>query len=146
MEPVRDSDRPGAICYRVTRELYLGLTRGQFASPAGVTQARAADYSDPGRHAEGVTYLRGRWTVSQESSRAEASDAALALRYTAMDVNLVLAPPAGARGRAELVLGQHQLGQAPRPGAAAKLQNGRVLLTACLPRLRMLVAKESLLP
>src|SRR5260370_33015622 len=103
MEPVRDSDRPGAICYRVTRELYLGFARGQFGNPAGVAQDRAADYSDPGRHAEGGTYLRGRWTVSQESSRAEAADAALALRNTAMDGNLVLAPPPAASGRAEPV-------------------------------------------
>jgi hypothetical protein len=130
----------------VTPELYLGFARGQFGNPAGVAQDRAADYSDPGRHAEGVTYLRGRWTVSQESSRAEASDAALALRYTAMDVNLVLAPPAGASGRAELVLGQDQLGQAQRPGADAKLENGRVFVTVDRPRMYNLVANESVLP
>jgi thiol-disulfide isomerase/thioredoxin len=146
MEPVRDSDRPGAFCYRVTPELYLGFARGQFGNPAGVAQDRAADYSDPGRHAEGVTYLSGRWTVSNESSRAEAPDAALALRYTAMDVNLVLATPAGASGRAELVLGQDQLGQAQRPGADAKLENGRVFVTVDRPRMYNLVANESVLP
>jgi hypothetical protein len=141
MEPIRDSDRPGALCYRVTPELYLGFARGQFGNPAGVAQDRAADYNDPGRHAEGVTYLRGRWTVNQESSRAEAPDAALALRYTAMDVNLVLAPPAGTAGRAELVLGEDQ-----RPGADAKPENERVFVTVDRPRMYNLVANDSVLP
>ncbi len=101
IEPMRDTDRPGAVCYRVTPELYLGYTRGQFGNPTGVARDRVADYTDPGRHAEGASYLSGRWTVGQESARAASTDAAIALRYTSMDVNLVMAPPpagqAGAR-------------------------------------------------
>ena len=33
IDPMRDSDRPGAVCYRVTPELYLGYMRGQFGNP-----------------------------------------------------------------------------------------------------------------
>ena len=93
LEPLRDTDRPGALCYRVTPEQYLGYARGQFGNPAGVTHDRATDYVDPGRHAEGATYLSGRWNVGHESATAAAPGATMEIRYTAMDVNLVLAPP-----------------------------------------------------
>jgi hypothetical protein len=44
------------------------------------------------------------------------------------------------------VLGQDQLGQAQRPGADAKLENGRVFVTVDRPRMYNLVANESVLP
>src|SRR4029077_5150443 len=124
IEPLRESDRPGALCYRVTPELYLGFARGQFGNPAGVTRDQAADYAAPGRHAEGATYLSGRWSVGQESSRAEAPGAALAIRYTAMDVNLVLAPPVEKPARLEISLSDSQT-----PGEDVKLVDGRTIVT-----------------
>jgi thiol-disulfide isomerase/thioredoxin len=108
MEPVRDSDRPGAVCYRVTPELYLGHARGQFGNPEGATRDRACTYLDPGHHAEGVVYLAGNWTVLAECSRAEAPDASIALRYTAKDVNLVLVPSDSGALHAELILADGQ--------------------------------------
>lgn len=63
MEPVRESDRPDAVCYRVTPEIYLGYSRGQFGNPEGIVHDTAHDYRDPGRRAEGVAYLGGRWRV-----------------------------------------------------------------------------------
>jgi hypothetical protein len=135
---LRESDRPGALCYRVTPELYLGFARGQFGNPAGVTRDRAADYLDPGRHAEGATYLSGRWTVSQESARAEAQGAAIAIRYTAMDVNLVLAPPAGSTARVEITLSDSQ-----RPGEDVKIAEGSSVVTVDQARMYSLVTNES---
>src|SRR5262249_15403830 len=108
LQPIRDTDQPGAVCYRVTPELYLGYARGQFGNPAGVIRDQTFDYSDPGRYVEGAAYLSGRWTVSEESARADSADAALMLRYTAMDVNLVMAPPASGAARIELLLGEEQ--------------------------------------
>ncbi|MGA2409856.1 MAG: redoxin domain-containing protein [Candidatus Binataceae bacterium] len=136
--PVRDSDQPGALCYRVTPELYLGYARGQFGNPAGVGHDRDQDYADPGRHAEGAAYLRGRWTVGKESARAEEEGAALSLRYTGMDVNLVLAPPEGKAARIELILSEGQ-----RPGADVKAGNGRAIVTVDEPRMYSLIANES---
>ena len=141
MAPVRPADRAGAVCYRVTPELYLGYQRGQFGNPTGVAQDRAADYSDPGRHAEGAAYLGGRWTVGGESSRAEAAGAMLALRYTSMDVNLVMAPPPGSAARAEVILGEGQ-----RPGADVKIEGGRTVVAVNSPRMYALVANESVAP
>jgi thiol-disulfide isomerase/thioredoxin len=46
IEPIRDMDRPGTVCYRVTPELYLGHARGQFGNPEGVTRDHGHDYRD----------------------------------------------------------------------------------------------------
>ena len=50
MEPVRDSDQPGAVCYRVTPELYLGHARGKFGNPEGVVRDQPHDYRDRAAH------------------------------------------------------------------------------------------------
>lgn len=141
IEPLRESDRPGAVCYRVTPELYLGYGRGQFGNPTGVARDRAADYTDPGRHAEGAAYLSGRWTVGQESARAESAGASILLRYTSMDVNLVMAPPASQPARVEIILSEGQ-----RPGADVKAENGRAFVTVDRARMYNLAANESVLP
>lgn len=138
--PIRESDRPGALCYRVTPELYLGYTRGQFGNPAGVRQDRAQIYEDPGRHMEGLAYLAGNWTVGSESVRAESAGAAIALRYTAMEVNLVMAPPANGLGRIELSLSEDQ-----HPGADVTVEQGRMFITVERPRMYRLISNEAVI-
>jgi len=138
MEPLRDTDQPGAVCYRVTPELYLGHARGQFGNPDGIAGDRAHDYRDPGKHVEGVAYLDGRWRVEQESARAESAGAAIALRYTAKDVNLVLAPRPGAASRVEVILEPGQ-----RMGADVQNSNGRAFVIVERPRMYNLVANGS---
>jgi len=137
MEPVRDGDKPGAVCYRVTPELYLGYLRGQFGNPAGVLRDQACDYTDPGRYVEGLAYLAGRWMVGQESSRAETAGAELTLRYTAMDVNLVMTPAAAA-ARVELIVKD-----GPRPGSDVTIENRRAFVSVDRPRMYALIANDS---
>lgn len=141
LEPLRDTDRPGALCYRVTPELYLGYARGQFGNPAGVTHDCAFDYTDPGHHVEGATYLNGCWIVSQESASAAAQCAAMAIRYTSMDVNLVLAPPPDRPARLEISIADDQ-----RPGADVNVEGSRLIITVDRPRMYSLVANESVVP
>lgn len=138
MEPVRDSDRPGAVCYRVTPELYLGHARGQFGNFEGVVRDRSHDYRDVGPHVEGMTYLAGRWRVEQESARCEGPGAAISLRYTAKDVNLVMGPAAGASVRAEVMLDGGQ-----RPGDDVKFDGERAFITVDQPRMYSVVANEA---
>jgi thiol-disulfide isomerase/thioredoxin len=140
IEPIRDSDKPGAVCYRVTPELYLGYARGQFGNPAGMIRDKAFEYSDPGRYIEGAAYLTGRWFVSQESARAENAGATIMLRYTAMDVNLVMAPPAPGTARVELLISEGQ-----RTGSDVTFENGRCFITVDRPRMYSLIANPSVL-
>ncbi len=138
MAPVRPSDHPGALCYRVTPELYLGYERGQFGNPAGVVQECEADYVDPGRHAEGAIYLGGRWTVGREGASAAASGATISLRYTARDVNLVMSPSANGAARVAIELtGNH------RPGADVKVDGGRMAVNVDRARMYELATNDS---
>ena len=138
IEPVRDSDRPGAVCYRVTPELYLGYARGNFGNPESVARDQPHDYRDIGPHVEGMSYLAGCWRVESEAARAEAPGAAISLRYTAKDVNLVMAPPAGASVRAEIALEGAQ-----RPGDDVRFEGERGIVTIDRPRMYSLVANDS---
>ncbi len=138
MSPVRDSDQPGAVCYRVTPELYLGYARGQFGNPEGVARDKVHEYRDPGRHIEGSAYLDGTWRVEQECARAGAEGASIRLRYTAREVNLVLAPRAGATVRASISLAQGE-----KPGADVIAGNRAAIVTIEHPRMYNLVANHT---
>jgi len=138
MEPVRDTDRPGAVCYRVTPELYLGYARGNFGNPEGVVRDRPHDYRDLGPHVEGMSYLAGRWRVENESARSEAPGAAISLRYTAKDVNLVMSPPDTGSVRVEIALDGAQ-----RAGDDVKFEGERGSVTVDSPRMYSLVANDS---
>ncbi len=107
MEPVRDTDRPGAACYRTTPELYLGHKRGRigntpgFLHPgpppgSGPAELRAGDYKLPEKLEADVFYLSGPWRTGPESIHAAADGAGeqsgLLVFYTAKEVNLVMAP------------------------------------------------------
>ena len=138
MEPVRDSDQPGAVCYRVTPELYLGYARGNFGNPEGILRDKPHDYRDPGRHMESTAYLDGRWLVEQESARAEAVGASLRLRYTGREVNLVMAPGASGPVRVEVTLSSGE-----RPGTDVKTDNGRAIVSVESPRMYNLIDNET---
>ncbi len=137
MDAVRDSDRPGAVCHRVTPELYLGHQRGQFGNPQGVAPGPAREYRDPCVRMEGMVYLDGKWLVGDESAQAAAENASIAIRYTAKEVNLVMAPPAAAAVRVVMALeGDQQRGQ------DTHIENGRTVIVVDRPRMYNLVAND----
>jgi thiol-disulfide isomerase/thioredoxin len=107
MEPVRDEDKPGAVCYRVTPELYLGYQRGRIGNTAGIAPDTVATYTDLGKHAEGFFFLEGDWLLTAEAAARPVGaqgESRLHLRYMAKDVNLVMMPPlADRQGRIELL-------------------------------------------
>lgn len=97
MAPVRAEDRPGAVCYRVTPELYLGYARGLIGNAAGITPDAPSTYTDPGMHMDGHAYLAGDWILSGEylARPAGGSGASrVVVPYVAREVNLVAHPPA----------------------------------------------------
>jgi thiol-disulfide isomerase/thioredoxin len=138
MEPVRDTDQPGAVCYRVTPELYLGYARGNFGNPEGILRDKPHDYRDPGRHMESTAYLDGRWRVEQEAARAEAPSAALRLRYTAREVNLVMAPGVNGAVKVEVTLSNDE-----HPGTDVKTLDGRAIINVERPRMYNLIDNET---
>ncbi len=96
MAPVRDEDATGAVCYRVTPELYLGYQRGAIGNVAGVEPDKPATYRDPGKHIDGYFYLEGDWLLSGEYLARPAgaqAESRLTVPYMAKEVNVVLHPP-----------------------------------------------------
>lgn len=96
LDPVRAEDAPGAVCYRVTPEVYLGYARGQYGNVRDVQPDRPATYADPGMHTDGFAYLDGDWLLSAEYVARPAgagAESRLILPYMAKEVNLVIHPP-----------------------------------------------------
>ena len=143
LEPLRDRDMPGAVCYRPTPELYLGYQRGLFGVPDQLRDDVAADYAAPNRRAINAAYLDGRWTVRGDHAEAAGTGAALSVWYQAAEVNLVLHPGASA-GPATVEL---TLDDAPVPahlrGADVVEAGGRTLVQVDHPRMYRLIAGDA---
>jgi thiol-disulfide isomerase/thioredoxin len=94
MEPVREEDHMGAVCYRPTGELYLGNRRGRIGNEGGFKEDQIADYLFSGPIAENFFYATGRWASTAEYFEAvENGPHSLRLKYEASAVNLVMASP-----------------------------------------------------
>lgn len=102
--PVRDTDKPGAVCYPVTPELYLGWERGghagTLANPEGYKPTQVVTYKDPAKWEDGMVYLKGPWKNHQEaliSTRKPPAGATdyLGIKYHALEVNAVIKPESG---------------------------------------------------
>ena len=94
MEPMREEDHMGAVCYRATGELYLGNRRGRIGNEGGFKEDSIADYEYIGALEENFFYANGRWASTAEYfEAAEAGRHTLRLKYEASAVNLVMACP-----------------------------------------------------
>ncbi len=96
MDPLREEDHAGAVCYRASGELYLGHRRGRIGNEGGFKEDQIADYSFSGKPEENFFYAEGRWASTAEYFEAtEEGSHLLKLRYEAAAVNLVMASPRG---------------------------------------------------
>lgn len=96
-EPIRAEDRPGAVCYPETPELYVGM-RGAENGQFGYQDYKIGDpvkYAFPADFKEGVIYLRGIWTPQMEFMEA-ATGSSLAIHFRANEANAVMRPATAA--------------------------------------------------
>jgi thiol-disulfide isomerase/thioredoxin len=94
LEPLREEDHMGAVCYRASGELYLGNRRGRIGNEGGFKEDQIADYSFTGDLDENFFYANGRWASTAEYfEAAESGPHTLRLKYEASAVNLVMACP-----------------------------------------------------
>ncbi|HEY3875265.1 MAG TPA: redoxin domain-containing protein [Candidatus Kapabacteria bacterium] len=91
--PVRESDKPGAVCYRATPETYIGFSRNHLGNEAKDANDKTYDYALPKSLAKDKLYLDGDWTVRNEYAQPTAQkDASLVFDYQAKEANLVIHP------------------------------------------------------
>jgi hypothetical protein len=95
MAPVRDTDRPGAYCFRATPEILAGWLRGTIGNVEGFEPESTIRYTDPGVYVEGRIYLDGDWSTHRSHIRLgeqEGGSGSVTIRYQAKEVNVVLEP------------------------------------------------------
>lgn len=137
MEPVRDTDRPGAVCYRTTPELYLGHARGKLGNASGFLnkgEDRAARYELPERLDADVFYLSGAWLAKDEFARSAEAKSSVLVYYTAKEVNLVMAPE-GEPVDAEILHDGNPLGAEAGADVATGAGGGRSTVRVDSPRM-----------
>lgn len=93
MAPLRESDVQGAICYRPTPELYLGLVRGTIGNPEGARPDEVTTYAPPQQMAMDRIYLEGPWCCGDAFVESVGEEPhAIHLIYRGAEMNLVLSP------------------------------------------------------
>ena len=104
MDPLREEDHLGAVCYRGSSELYLGHQRGRIGNEGGFKEDQIADYVFTGEPEQNFFYATGRWASTAEYfEAAETGPHALRLQYEAAAVNLVMASPHAAAAEAVIL-------------------------------------------
>jgi thiol-disulfide isomerase/thioredoxin len=94
MDPIREEDSSGAVCYRPTPELYAGSERGSLGNRQGYADHPVV-YEMPMKHErrEPRFYADGIWLAHPESFAFAGQEAGrIMLPYHAVTVNAVLSP------------------------------------------------------
>lgn len=139
MQPLRAEDRPGAVCFPATGELYLGHARGRIGNPGGFEEDMVSLYDFPEAELkEEFFYARGRWASTREYFGSEGDDCRIVLRYSAAAVNLVMAARKDTDGIVEVL----QDGKPLPPDSATpdvRFESGSSIVRIEKPRMYRLV-------
>jgi hypothetical protein len=138
MDPLRDTDTPGAVCYRATPEILSGYARGSLGNVEGFMPESTVEYHDPGFYIDGRFYLNGIWRAERECVRwlgPETDNGFMSMLYSGSALNVVLAPPEG--GASEVVIEQDgkALNTENKGVDASLLKDGSSVLTVDMPRM-----------
>jgi hypothetical protein len=99
LAPLREEDRPGAVCYPATRETYIGYLRGRLQADEGYRPGEEVRHRGRAEPPEPGTFsARGLWRHEAEYLEAREAGAGLELVCDSAGVNLVV----GDRGAGEL--------------------------------------------
>jgi thiol-disulfide isomerase/thioredoxin len=151
LEPLRGADRPGAVCYPQTPEIYAGYGRGadQFGSPEGLKRDADHTYRDvKGKRENGRFYVRGRWRVLPESLRharatTDPFEDYVALPYKALETNAVIRPEGGKPFDLYLLQDGRPVDRADKGEDVRYTPGGRSFIRVEAPRMYKLIANRT---
>jgi thiol-disulfide isomerase/thioredoxin len=139
LKPVRETDKPGAVCYRVTPETYIGFARSHLGNAEDEQPNVPYRYKAPAELEHDRLYLDGEWNAHREYAEP-ASDGAssLNINYQAKEVNLVMSPLAGKPVRVYIEQDHHAI---PKEdwGPDIKQEGTRTYVDVTASRMYMLV-------
>ena len=126
LEPVREEDRPGAVCYPATREIHAGYHRGKLLAPEGYRPGEEVRHREreEGPAPPGMFSARGLWLHHAESLESPRARRRARPRLRGLGRE----PRAGAGGRA----GDRD-GRRPRAGRRAWSRRNRARTAAPSP-------------
>jgi thiol-disulfide isomerase/thioredoxin len=114
MNEIRESDKPGAVCFPPSPELYLGHRRGRIGNDGGFKEDATATYTITEAPRESFFYAEGEWNSTVEFFAAEGEgDHRIVLKYSGAGVNCVMGSTEAA---ADIII--HQDGE-PLPESMA---------------------------
>ncbi len=146
MELVHDFDKPGAVCYPVTPELYIGFYRGRLGNKENYKAHEVVDFKDPGNHADGNVYINGKWYNDGENLRhAEKTshfNDYIAIKYHALEVNLVIKPSNGGTFKVYVLQDEKPLAPEDRGEDVKVDENGKTYLIVEKPRMYQIVRNK----
>jgi thiol-disulfide isomerase/thioredoxin len=94
-ELVRNSDKPGSVCYRPTPETYVGFERNHLGNGEAQEPNKPELFSLPEQLEQNRLYLDGNWLVRREfATPVGGKTSSLVIDYQAKEVNLVVRPQA----------------------------------------------------
>jgi hypothetical protein len=104
LRPMTLEEMPGAVCYPMTPELYVGYQRGNIGNSQGYEPGKVAHYRDPyqqklGDYRDGVVYAQGDWRDQKQDMLHARSTKRLEdyilIKYHAITVNAVIRSASG---------------------------------------------------
>ncbi|HEY4643309.1 MAG TPA: redoxin family protein [Bacteroidota bacterium] len=147
MDPIRGADKPGAVCYPVTPELYCGYGRGRIGNPKGYSAKQVVEYNDPGNHTDGYVYLNGKWFSGDEFLRhgenTEHLDDFVAIKYHALEVNAVIKPSGIESFRVEVTQDGKAVGHDDRGEDLRVDSDGRTFIHVQEPKMYNIIRNKS---
>jgi thiol-disulfide isomerase/thioredoxin len=138
MDPLRETDMPGAVCYHATPEVFGGYVRGSLGNVDGYTPESAVAYEDPGYYVNGRFYLQGVWRAERECVRwlgTSGETGILSMPYSGSALNVVIAPPEHATTLVTVEQDGTPLTRESGGEDIVLLPDGRSVLNVDMPRL-----------
>jgi peroxiredoxin len=142
MEPVRESERAGAVCYRATPDIFTGYLRGSIGNVEGYAPESGVRYEDPGFYLDGRFYAEGDWMNGREAFTllSEPKNSGhLRVGYHGLEAEGVLGPEG--KGKVEITVRQDNefLGVDIRGDDVRTDETGRSFVVLDRPRVYRLV-------
>jgi thiol-disulfide isomerase/thioredoxin len=135
LAPVRETDKPGAVCYRPTPETYVGLSRNHLGNGIEDTSNVPREYHLPKMMKKDLLYLDGKWTIHNEYAQPSGrSDASLVFDYQAKEANLVIHPLAESGFKVIVTQDGKPVPKADR-GADIQEEDGKTFIMVQNPRM-----------
>jgi thiol-disulfide isomerase/thioredoxin len=142
LAPMREEDRPGAVCYPATRETYIGYLRGKLQADEGYRPGEEVSHGGRPEPPEPGTFsARGLWRHEAEYLEAREAGAELELVCDASGVNLVVGSEDRGGGEVEIEVDGQPVPPEERGGDLVE-RGGRTLAVWERPRMVYLLASS----